>query len=63
MVGVGGDGEEGIPHGEGVGGLGGVWEQFQDVDAPQEVVEARRWLKDQEGPGGPRGGGLGEGDE
>ena len=44
-------------------GLGGVGEQLQDVDAPREVVEARRWLEDQEGPGGPGGGGLGEGDE
>ena len=38
----------------------GVGEQLQDVDAPREVAEPRRWLEDQEGPGGPGGGGLGE---
>ena len=30
----------------------GVGEQLQDVDAPREVVEARRWLEDQEGQEG-----------
>ena len=41
----------------------GVGEQLQDVDAPREVAEPRRWLEDQEGPGGLGGPGLGEGDE
>ena len=40
-----------------------VGEQLQDVDAPREVAEPRRWLEDQEGPGGLGGPGLGEGDE
>ncbi len=42
-----------------MGGLGGVGEQLQDVDAPREVVEARRRTsrdhEDQEGEAWEKG--------